>query len=123
MQRLQYEPAWERTLSSGDRREIEEIFQATKEQAEGRVVCLTIREAWNHKDELLVTVLIHNGTAETLQFENRQVTFQKGDTVLAEKHFTHPSLVISPFVSMPWTFIFSRLHTPIELPIEGEIIL
>ena len=62
MQQLQFESSWDKQLAPQDRRNIEKIFQETKSLNSTSVIFSPIREAINHKDALLVSVLVHNFT-------------------------------------------------------------
>ena len=106
MQQLRFEPSWDKTLSAQDRDYIEKIFNHTKQQHHSTIVFSPIREAINHRNELLITVLVHNFSHNPLTFENTGLVYSNEQEILAEKVFTLPSLTIPPQVSMPWTFIF-----------------
>ena len=106
MQQLQFESSWAKALSAQDRDAIEKLFNDTKQQHDSTIVFSPIRQAINHQNELLVTVLVHNFSQQPLQFENTHLVYSNGQEVLAENVFTLPTLTIPPQVSMPWTFIF-----------------
>lgn len=106
MQKLQFEAAWDKTISEKDRSIIEKVFDDTKDQDQ-RISCSVIRTAINHKKQLLITTLIHNRTDQQLNFRNREVgiiTKEGGITQI----FTIDVLEIPPYCSMPWTFIFDE---------------
>lgn len=65
-----------------------------------------IRQALNHKKDLLITVLIHNFTKEIITFCKKRIAYLENNEIIAEKTFTLPTLFIQPKTSMPWTFIF-----------------
>ena len=106
MQKLQFEAAWEKTISAQDRILIEQVFQKTKEQNQ-RISCSVIRTAINHKKQMLITTLIHNRTDQQLNFHNREVNIitEAGEIT---QNFTIDTLKIPPYCSMPWTFIFDE---------------
>lgn len=106
MQKLQFEAAWEKTISPQDRLLIEEVFQQTKEERK-LVSCCLIRTAINHKKQMLITTLIHNRTDQQLNFHNREVSIitEPGNFT---QNFTIDALKIPPYCSMPWTFIFDE---------------
>jgi len=113
MQQLQFDPSWERALAIGDRYLIESIFRETRALNSSDIVCAPIREALNHKVELLITVLVHNYMDQPLTFNNTRVRYSVEGDYVAEHFFTIPQMVIPGQVSMPWTFIFpkeSHLH-------------
>ncbi|MGM9943617.1 MAG: SLAP domain-containing protein [Lysinibacillus sp.] len=107
MQQLRFESSWDKALSAQDRDYIEKLFNDTKEQQHhSTIVFSPIREAINHRNELLITVLVHNFSQNPFTFEKTRLVYSNEQEILAEKEFTLPSLTIPPQVSMPWTFIF-----------------
>lgn len=108
MQQLQFESAWDKQIAPQDRENIEKIFNETKHLNSSSVIFSPIREAINHKEALLVSVLVHNFTEHPLTFQNAPIQYSVNDNVIAEKEFTLPDLVIPSQVSMPWTFIFPK---------------
>ena len=106
MQQLHFEASWDKALSAKDRDYIKKLFNETKDKYFSSIVFSPIREAINHRNELLITVLVHNFSAFPLTFENTRLFYMSDQEVLAEKLFTLPTLSIPPKVSMPWTFIF-----------------
>ncbi|MEC2078223.1 SLAP domain-containing protein [Metabacillus fastidiosus] len=108
MQQLQFEESWHKALCAQDRQNIERIFRETKHLNNSSVLCSPIREAINHKEALLVSVLVHNFTDHPLTFHNRSLLYSVQGDVIAEKAFTLPTFVIASQVSMPWTFIFPK---------------
>lgn len=108
MQQLQFERSWNKALSTQDRNTIEEIFNITKEQNTSGVMFSPVRKSLNYRNELLITVLVHNFSDSMLTFHNTHLVYRTIEKVVAEKEFTIPTLSIPPKVSMPWTFIFSK---------------
>lgn len=104
MQQLVYHPAWEKQLSTQDRTLIENMFEQTFHEQNDLIDAVFIRAAFNHQDELLVTVLIHNFTHRAIGINETFVQLSQGDLFFEQK-FTVPSR-IAAFSSMPWTFIF-----------------
>ncbi|WP_099355341.1 SLAP domain-containing protein [Fredinandcohnia onubensis] len=104
MQKLVFEAAWDRTISRKDRDVIEQLFR--EEIIEEGISFTIIRVAVNHKNERLVTAIVHNRTAQYLVFENTPLQFCDGDRLLVEHEFTLSALQVPPETSMPWTFIF-----------------
>lgn len=108
MQQLQFEASWNKALSGKDRAEIEKVFEETK-HANGRTIHFApLREALNHKKDLLITVLVHNFNQEAHAFRDKRLCYSVGEEVIADHVFTLPALNIPPKTSMPWTFIFPR---------------
>lgn len=108
MQQLQFEASWDKALSSKDRQNIERIFNETTHLPESNVQFIPIREAINHEESLLVTVLVHNFSDYPLIFENTRLLFTIEGEAIADKIFTLPGFTVPAKVSMPWTFIFPK---------------
>ena len=106
LQKLIFEPSWEKALSKKDRLEIEDIFVRTKFNQSDGILLSPIREAMNHKGELLVMVLIHNFSNNEFTLNEKVLTYTQYGKVTAQHTFTHSSVKIEPHTSMPWTFIF-----------------
>ncbi|AZV43474.1 SLAP domain-containing protein [Peribacillus asahii] len=106
MQKLQFEPSWDKTLSPKDRKRIEEIYFETSLSNPANVQLTPLWQATNHKEELLVTVLVHNFSQQVLLFHNKKLRYIENKEIIAEYIFNLPSLVIQRETSMPWTFIF-----------------
>ncbi len=122
MQQLQFEQAWAKAISSKDKYTIEQLFQETKEEKGTSIQCVPIREAFNHRRELLVTVLIHNFTPNALPFQKTNVQYKNNDITL-EYAFTIEALVVPPFTSMPWTFIFPADRLPENQNLLGGVLV
>ena len=105
MQKLQFERAWDKTISQKDRQAIEHLFQQSVEQIEYPISCAILRQAINHKDNMLLTVLIHNFSDQEIAFEDRKVHCQLDEGHITQ-NFTIHALRIPAKTSMPWTFIF-----------------
>lgn len=95
--KLVFESAWERAIAPVDRKQIEQLFLETKDYSNHAI----IRTAVNHKQQLLITVLLHNHSDEERTFSNQAVRFQ---TIV--QNFTINALTLAPRTSTPWTFIF-----------------
>lgn len=122
MQYLQFESSWEKALAAQDRQNIESIFSKAKNQNGSNIICSAIREAINHKEELLVSVLVHNFTDHTITFNNTRLLYSKQGANIADKTFTLPTLAIPSQVSMPWTFIFPKnSYTPQTNLMNGRL--
>jgi len=119
MQHLQFEKSWDKALSAQDRSYIEKVFVETKHLNGTGVIFSPIREAINHKEALLVTVLVHNFTDQPLTFNNTRLRYKIQGEVIAENEFTLPNLVIPNEVSMPWTFIFPKESYKTQLSIKN----
>ena len=123
MQKLLFEEKWDKTIADTDRTRIEQIFQKANIQKTNKLF-IPIRQAINHKQDLLVTVLIHNLNNSSIHFSNKSLSYYEDDIRVAEYTFTLPSLSVEPNTSMPWTFIFPNksLHAYPTLK-NGELIV
>lgn len=108
MQELQFEASWDKALSTQDRMTIEKIYYDTKHQNTSRILFSPIREAFNHNQDFLVTVLVHNFTSQPFSFQNVQLSYSIQREQVADHIFHLPKLVLPAQVSMPWTFIFPK---------------
>ncbi|WP_449620748.1 SLAP domain-containing protein [Robertmurraya sp. Marseille-Q9965] len=108
MQELQFEASWDKALSTQDRMTIEKIYYDTKHQNNSKIVFSPIREASNHKQDLLVTALVHNFSSMPFSFQNIRLRYCIKDEKVAEYIFHLPKLTVPVQVSMPWTFIFPK---------------
>lgn len=108
MQQLQFEASWDKALAAKDRQKLERIFNETKHQNSSVPFCVPIQVAINHKDALLVTVLIHNFSDDPLELNNTRLLYSIQGETIAEEQFTLPALRIPSEASMPWTFIFPK---------------
>ena len=106
MQQLEFESSWNKAIAQPDRMYIEKIFEETKSTVSSIILFSPIKEAINHKGELLVTVLVHNFSTDSLSFNNTHIVYLIEEKPVAEYVFTIPALVVPPKTSMPWTFIF-----------------
>lgn len=114
MQKLFFEPAWDKTIAEVDRELITKHFRTL--QPKDNVYLSFLREAVNHKNELLVTVLIHNGQRDPLQIEETAIAYQPAHKSTIVSVF-HLPLLIPAKTSMPWTFIFSSSNQTEQIPV------
>lgn len=105
MQQLRFHPKWDRTISTKDREYIKQTFDSIKTTGKDGVSFPFLWQAINHKQDLLVTVLIHNCTPEVIAFKQKRLQYKKEAIVIAEHSFTLPD-PIAGYTSTPWTFIF-----------------
>lgn len=114
MQKLYFEPAWDKTIAAIDREQIMKSFREIEMRQDIHLSFLWT--AVNHKNEQLVTVLIHNPEDEPLEFKQIAIGFQKDSKPVETALFTVP-LKIPSKTSMPWTFIFSDENQTTESPV------
>jgi len=116
MQTLQFESAWDKTISPKDRERIHQVFLDTSFSHHTSFELTPLWEAMNHKGELLVTVLIQNFSEQSIYFHHKKLSYLENNEKVASHLFTLPTLTINSETSMPWTFIFpakSFLRQPI----------
>lgn len=106
MQKLQFESAWDKTISEKDRERIQQVFLQTAPVITKNIEFTPLWEAINHKGELLVTVLVQNFGEQMITFQNKKLQYWEDRNMIATYSFTLPALKIEPATSMPWTFIF-----------------
>ncbi|MBB2482239.1 SLAP domain-containing protein [Bacillus sp. APMAM] len=106
MQKLQFESAWDKTISENDRERIQQVFLETSSSQNKDIEFTPLWEAMNHKGELLVTVLVQNFSEQMISFHNEKLQYWEDENIVAEHSYTLPALMIEPTTSMPWTFIF-----------------
>ena len=104
MQKLQFEPAWDRTIADKDRKWIEHMFKEHLINKENGGHFTFLREAINHKGELLVTVLIHNFDESPLSLKSTIISYEDEKQEIIGT-FDVP-YEIPGKTSIPWTFIF-----------------
>lgn len=113
MQGLQFEAAWDRTIAPQDRKFIEEIFSESKIEHGGGVHFTFVREAINHREDLLVTVLIHNCYEKKISMEEVAIAYRRDEKTIATDTFNLP-FEINAKTTMPWTFIYSQPYSTEE---------
>ena len=101
---LIFEEKWDRTIAERDRQMFEEIY-AKHPIEEGKLQFIPVRIAFNHRNDLLASVCIVNGT-DDWKLENRLLFYYEDNELVAEKHFTH-KLIVPANTAVPWTFIFT----------------
>ncbi|MFD2618646.1 SLAP domain-containing protein [Terrilactibacillus laevilacticus] len=107
MQQLLFESSWDKTISMKDRKIIHETFLKTK-TGDHNIHFVPLWQALNHKENLLVTVLIHNFSDELLSFNHTTIKYFEDRKQMAKYVFHLPALVVEAETSMPWTFIFPK---------------
>ncbi|WP_066185906.1 SLAP domain-containing protein [Gracilibacillus timonensis] len=115
MQQLIFTEAWDRTISSQDRQRLETLFQQTKDTAHHDLSFTIVRIAVNHHNHLLVTVLIHNTSNQTIDLTCETIHLLSNKQFLSKLSITDPRLRLPTNTSMPWTFIFTDVTQPAEI--------
>ena len=100
---LQFEEKWDRTISDDDRKLFQNVYEQNPIQ-EGKLLLVPVRAAFNHRNQLLASVLIINGL-EDWALQDRLLHYVEGEIIAAEGRFTH-ELLVPTHSAVPWTFIF-----------------
>ncbi|WP_249872632.1 SLAP domain-containing protein [Oceanobacillus saliphilus] len=106
MQKLAFEPSWDKALPAKDRQIIEEAFQNHNIANEPIIELTPLWQARNYRGELLITVLVHNFSHDVFSFNNTKLCYIENEEIIAQHTFTIPALTLNPEISMPWAFIF-----------------
>src|SRR3954466_11613947 len=90
MQKLYFEPAWDRTIAPADREKMMNHFQQQTKQLQSGVHFSFFRKARNYKDEQLITVLIHNYEEKNFRLQNTAIAYYEQGKQLANATFSLP---------------------------------
>lgn len=115
MQKLYFEPAWDRAIAPADRKKMMSHFQQQTQQLQSGVHFSFLWNARNYKDEQLITVLIHNYEETNFRLQNTTIAYNEHGKQLANATFSLPC-EIAGNNSMPWTFIFSNTNETTSCP-------
>lgn len=115
MQTLQFETAWERTVSREDRLTITNKFAQLKHETAQGVVLSYLWEAQNHQGNLLITTFIHNYDDKPIRLTDTNIAYIKNEEQITSGTFSIPEAILSQ-TTMPWTFIFSDENYTDEEP-------
>ncbi|CDO04683.1 hypothetical protein BN988_03248 [Oceanobacillus picturae] len=105
MQQLVWEQAWDKTISLGDRKQIEITFEQANEEAT-RIKYIPFWQARNYRGELLITVIVQNFSDKAMPFTQLPLRYMEEGELVASHTFSFPNLELAARSSMPWTFIF-----------------
>ena len=115
MQKLYFEPAWDKAIAPSDREKIIQYFQQQTKQLQGGIHLSFLRKARNYKGEQLITVLIHNFEEIDLRLDNTVISYYEQGKQPANATFSLPC-EIAGNTSMPWTFIYSKTNETTNPP-------
>ncbi|WP_172794013.1 SLAP domain-containing protein [Sporosarcina sp. HYO08] len=115
MQKLYFEPAWDRTISPADREKVINHFQKQTKQPQDGVQFSFLWKALNYKGEQLITVLIHNYEDMNFHLQHTAIAYFEQGKQQANATFSLPC-EIPGNTSMPWTFIFSKTNETTDCP-------
>ena len=109
MQKLFFEPAWDKAIAPADRKKIMDHFKQQTKQLQGGAHLSFLWNACNHKGEHLITVLIHNFEDINFCLHNTVISYYEQGKQPVNATFSLP-WEIAGNTSMPWTFIFSETN-------------
>ncbi|GAA0289171.1 SLAP domain-containing protein [Gracilibacillus halotolerans] len=118
MQSFQLQEAWQRQISPDDKEQLIDLFNKTRNQMGETITCIPYRLAFNHRQDLLCTVLIHNTKDESIDLRNVMITIKKESKEVATNIFEDLPLQLPSKTSMPWTYIFPLNHYDTSLTID-----
>ncbi|GAA0426622.1 SLAP domain-containing protein [Agaribacter marinus] len=118
MQRLVFEKAWDKTIDSQDRQDLVKAFEKAN-QADHPERFIPFWQARNHRDDLLITVIIQNLTDDILTLDGVRLTYDEKGYAIATHTFSDARLTLEPRCSMPWTFIFPKSTIQQEPELES----
>ncbi|MDQ0159723.1 SLAP domain-containing protein [Alkalibacillus salilacus] len=117
MQQLIFEEKWDKTIAEEDRTWIESQFENISFDDHSGISFTVLNHAFNHRNHLLVTALVHNCTDQPVTIKDQSMTWG----TQATGTFTLP-VAIDANYSMPWTFIFTDYSNEIDQDAELNMI-
>lgn len=115
IQKLFFEPAWDKTIASIDREKIIHHFHRQTKYLKEGIDFSFLWKADNHKGEQLITVLIHNYEETAFCLQNTVLTYHEQGQAIVTGIFNLPCK-IGAKTSMPWTLIFSESNLTSVIP-------
>lgn len=120
MQTFQLQEAWQRTISDYDKEKLTALFEETKPLEKDTLTCVPYRLAYNHREELLCTVLIHNTFTQPVDIGQASVKLLHQHEEVANYDF-HFSQQLTEKTSMPWTYIFPKTSYAPSLSVDSVL--
>lgn len=107
--RLDLEPSWKKSLTSADKKKLEELVDSLTPPKEGEVNFLGIRAKFADNGDFHVMLLIRNGSDNNVNIEQLplRVDDANGDLV-ASGTFKLDKFTVKANTSKPWSFIFPK---------------
>src|SRR5690625_7008419 len=91
-QRLQFESAWDKTIATRDREKIKKAFHGQLPQLNDGIHFSYLWKAKNHRNDLLITVLIHNRTKSILHLKNTSISYTEHEQMTVTGHLDRKSI-------------------------------
>jgi accessory Sec system S-layer assembly protein len=118
---LDLEPSWEKMLTEDQKSRLIQLMEHTPPLKPNEVNFLGLEAKINEDNNLVVTLLIRNGSLKNIQIDQLPLVVEdaKGK-VIAKGLFTFDQFVVKANTSKPWTFIFPKeLLTEVEPDLTG----
>ena len=119
MHQLIFHPAWDKAIADQDRKHILQIYRNIRLTEKDPIQITVLRHAFNYKEELLVTGIVHNLTEEMYTPHHETIIYRQDGQDRAKSLFTIPDLIVNGKTSTPWTFIFPKEAT-IRPPLSSD---
>ncbi|ANB59281.1 accessory Sec system S-layer assembly protein [Anoxybacteroides amylolyticum] len=105
--RLDLEASWEQALSTQQREHLQKLIETLPPLSVGEINFMGLEAKLNEKRDLVVTLLIRNGSDKHIQLEQIPLVIEDayGD-VICKGVFQLEQFEVKANTSKPWTFIF-----------------
>lgn len=105
---LDLEESWQQHLKEEDKQKLEQLVRSLTPPKQGEVNVMGLQALINNEGNLVVTLLIRNGSGKNITFEQMPLAVEdaSGD-IVARGAFTL-QLEVKANTSKPWTFIFPK---------------
>lgn len=107
--RLDLDESWEESLPEKEKEKLKELVKRMDPPKEGEVNFMGLQAKQNENGDLLVTMLIRNGSNNNVQLQ--QIPLQVEDAsgnIVAKGGFTLDNFEVKAHTSKPWTFVFPK---------------
>ncbi|HHY21722.1 MAG TPA: accessory Sec system S-layer assembly protein [Bacilli bacterium] len=107
MHRLELEESWEKSLATGEKEYLKEVFDRLEPPKKGEFNIIGLQATKQDNGELHVLLFIRNGSNKRAEIEQLplQIVDAVGD-VVATGSFKLEKFTVNPNTSKPWSFIF-----------------
>lgn len=104
---LDLEQSWEENLSSERKEHLKQLVEKMPRLKQNEVNIMGLEAKVNEEKNLVVTLLIRNGSLKNIQLEQLPLVVEDASKqVIAKGVFTLDKLEVKANTSKPWTFIF-----------------
>lgn len=104
--RLDLEESWEQSLSAQQREHLQKLVETLPPLSAGEINFMGIEAKLNEQRDLIVTLLIRNGSDKHIQFEQIPLVVEDASGDVVCKGLFQLELEVKANTSKPWTFIF-----------------